>query len=256
MVLAMPDSRLIKASVLPMARRTIFISAATKNCAWPARASTCYAKSRRGRRPTMAATSTGSAGTGKSTIARTVARHFAARQQLGAGFFFQRGGGDLASGRLFVTTIAVQLAEHVPSLKKHVAAAVRATHNVSARTLQDRWRRLVMEPLAKIGMGDFLPRLLRKPLVIIVNALDKCNSDSDIGDVLGLISSAESSRLRTSLTCRTETPIQYCILSINWGSRHVLALRHIDSHVVHHDIYAYLASKVHHVGREYYGDFC
>jgi hypothetical protein len=79
----------------------------------------------------------GLAGTGKSTIARTVARHFARRQQLGASFFFKRGGGDLASARLFVTTIAVQLAERVPLLKKHVAAAVRATRNVSARTLQD-----------------------------------------------------------------------------------------------------------------------
>jgi hypothetical protein len=60
----------------------------------------------------------GLAGTSKSTIARTVTRYFATRQQLGASVFFKRGGGNLASARLFVMTIAVQLAEHVPSLKK------------------------------------------------------------------------------------------------------------------------------------------
>jgi hypothetical protein len=53
----------------------------------------------------------GMAGTGKSTIALTIAREYSNKKRLGASFFFSRGGGDLASTRRFAATIAVQLAE-------------------------------------------------------------------------------------------------------------------------------------------------
>src|SRR4051794_3002651 len=43
----------------------------------------------------------GMAGTGKSTIARTIARELQAQNCLGASFFFSRGGGDLShAGKL------------------------------------------------------------------------------------------------------------------------------------------------------------
>src|SRR5947207_465174 len=59
----------------------------------------------------------GLAGTGKSTIARTVARENNGTGCLGASFFFSRGGGDLAhAGKLF-PTIAVQLSNRIQSLK-------------------------------------------------------------------------------------------------------------------------------------------
>lgn len=49
----------------------------------------------------------GMAGTGKSTIARTVARTFYDQDRLGPSFFFSRGGGDLAKADGFFTTLAV-----------------------------------------------------------------------------------------------------------------------------------------------------
>ena len=52
----------------------------------------------------------GMAGTGKSTIARTVARKWADEKRLGASFFFSRGQGDLAHASKFFTTLAYQLA--------------------------------------------------------------------------------------------------------------------------------------------------
>jgi chloramphenicol 3-O-phosphotransferase len=62
----------------------------------------------------------GLAGTGKSTIARTIARICADHKRLGASFFFSLGGGALASARHFVTTVAVQLAAKVPALRLHI----------------------------------------------------------------------------------------------------------------------------------------
>jgi SpoVK/Ycf46/Vps4 family AAA+-type ATPase len=54
------------------------------------------------------------AGTGKSTIARTVARACLDDGRLGASFFFSRGGGERETTPSFVTTIARQLARLSP----------------------------------------------------------------------------------------------------------------------------------------------
>ena len=61
---------------------------------------------------------------GKSTIARTVAREHLAQNQLGASFFFSRGGGDVGNARKFFTTIAFQLAQRSPALKRGILEAV------------------------------------------------------------------------------------------------------------------------------------
>ena len=51
----------------------------------------------------------GMAGTGKSTISRTVAQSFAEDSQLGASFFFKRGEGERGNASRFFTTITLHL---------------------------------------------------------------------------------------------------------------------------------------------------
>ncbi|KAJ2901564.1 hypothetical protein MKZ38_001697 [Zalerion maritima] len=58
----------------------------------------------------------GMAGTGKSTISRTVARAFSGKQRLGGSFFFKRGDGDRGKAAKFFTTIAAQLVLDDPAL--------------------------------------------------------------------------------------------------------------------------------------------
>jgi hypothetical protein len=52
----------------------------------------------------------GLAGTGNSTIVRTVARRYLEQRRLGASFFFSRGGGDVGHAGDFITSIAVRYA--------------------------------------------------------------------------------------------------------------------------------------------------
>jgi hypothetical protein len=56
----------------------------------------------------------GLAGTGKSTIARTIARKYHDQERLGASFFFSRGGGVVSHAGKFFTSIAVQLGRIYP----------------------------------------------------------------------------------------------------------------------------------------------
>jgi len=60
------------------------------------------------------------AGTGKPTIARNTARKHFEEERLRARFFFSRGGGDVSHAGKFFTSIAVQLADNIPSLRYQI----------------------------------------------------------------------------------------------------------------------------------------
>jgi hypothetical protein len=66
----------------------------------------------------------GLAGTGKSTIARTVAHRYFDQKRLGASFFFSRGGGDISYAGKFFTSLAVQLARNVAQIQRFISNAV------------------------------------------------------------------------------------------------------------------------------------
>jgi hypothetical protein len=92
----------------------------------------------------------GIAGTGKSTIARTVSRHFAEQKYLGASFFFSRGRGDLGHAGKFFTTIAVQLANTLPALKPYVCKAITNHSNIDKQGLSEQWKHLIFQPLSDL----------------------------------------------------------------------------------------------------------
>ncbi|KAK6511482.1 hypothetical protein TWF481_000397 [Arthrobotrys musiformis] len=68
----------------------------------------------------------GMAGTGKSTIARTIAESLTDDYQLGASFFFNRNEEYRSNPRRVFTTIAFQLARSIPNLGGFVTKAIQA----------------------------------------------------------------------------------------------------------------------------------
>jgi hypothetical protein len=82
----------------------------------------------------------GLAGTGKSTIARTIARRYSEQGHLGASFFFSRGVQDVSHAGRFFTSLAVQLSKRIPSLQHYISDAISKNEDIASHSLSDQWR--------------------------------------------------------------------------------------------------------------------
>lgn len=149
----------------------------------------------------------GMAGTGKSTISRTIARSFAAQGMLGASFFFKRGEGDCGNTYKLVTTIAAQIGAEYPTIASKLTTTMESDSSVVGRGLREQFTKLVLEPLQAFPHhGGELATM-----VIIIDALDECDSEDDMRLIIDLFSRASSLlsvRLRTFITSRPELPIR------------------------------------------------
>jgi NACHT domain len=119
------------------------------------------------------------AGTGKSTIARTIARQYHGLRRLGASFFFSRGGGDLGHAGKFFTTIAMQLADNSPALKDYICEVIDENKDIASQAFRDQWNQLVRRPLSMLIADSRLP-----PLILVIDALDECEGEDDVHTIL------------------------------------------------------------------------
>jgi hypothetical protein len=147
------------------------------------------------------------AGTGKSTIARTIAQRYYKEERLGASFFFSRGGGDVSYAGKFFTSIAVQLANNIPSLQHYICDAISNCKDIASQSFCDQWSQLILFPLSKLGSGSF-----SSSYMLVIDALDECDKDEHIQMILQLLAEArtlKTARLQVFLTSRPEIPIRH-----------------------------------------------
>ncbi len=180
---------------------------------------------------------------GKSTIARTVARERLTKNQLGASFFFSKGGGDVGNARKFFTTVAVQLTRKSSALKRCIVEAVNQNRDIETRTLREQWELLIHGPLATAKSE--LPQL---PLLLVIDALDECDQDQDVQLILNLLASASTHtptvQLRVLITSRPDVPIRNGFLG-NPGFWHQdLVLHNVSREMVDRDITIYFREKL------------
>lgn len=180
----------------------------------------------------------GLAGTGKSTIARTVARTYFDQRRLGASFFFSRGGGDVGHAGKFVTSIAWQLANNVPSLDQHICDAIKERRDIASQSLRDQWHQLILRPLSKLSEN-----ISQSSYVLVVDALDECDNDANIRTILHLaaeIRQSERVQLRLLLTSRPEIPIRRGFYKLPDAEHQDFVLHNISASIVDEDIRTFL----------------
>lgn len=176
----------------------------------------------------------GLAGTGKSTIARTVARESDETGCLGASFFFSRGGGDLAHAGKFFPTIAIQLSNKIQSFKTILSKSLETHGDIASRSLDDQWRHLILSPLTSLDDSFHQSRLL-----IVIDALDECEGDNDVRVLLRLFSQIRdvtTIQLRIFITSRPETPLRLGFRQMPLICHHDLVLDNVSRELVNRDI--------------------
>ena len=182
----------------------------------------------------------GMAGTGKSTISRTVARRWYDEERLGASFFFSRGQGDLANASKFFATLACQLARTHPSLATSIRKAILNNPDITTLGLHDQWEHLIRRP---ISQNKDVP----SQLILVIDALDECDGEKDIRLILHLLSQAiilGSMRLKIFVTSRPETPIQFGFDDISNDAHRDFTLHAISNAIVHQDIFDLLKHEL------------
>jgi hypothetical protein len=190
------------------------------------------------------------AGTGKSTIARTIARKYYDLGHLGASFFFSRGSGDLSHAGKFFTSIAMQLANRLRALKGYICEAIKEHRDIAHQAFGDQWKQLIFRPLSMLVVANGP----LSPLVLVVDALDECEREVEVRAILQLLAEARclgGIRLRVLVTSRPETPIRFGFRDIPRAEHQDFVLHNISQSVIEHDLAVFLDHELTILRRNY-----
>jgi hypothetical protein len=138
----------------------------------------------------------------------------------------------------FVGTIATQLAQRSTAFKPLLVKAISNNEGISSRISKDQWNWLVLQPLSELEVGSFQATLL-----IVVDALDECEKESDVRQALQLLSDFRHlGRLhfRVFITSRPEIPIRRGFSLVSDQDHQDFVLHDISRSIVDHDISTFL----------------
>ena len=186
----------------------------------------------------------GMAGTGKTTIANSIAEEYDRKKLLGASFFFSRDQQERRESRFLIQTIAYQLGNSFPVLKLAIANILE-DQRITTANLQSQLKRLILEPVAeKIA---HLPSLI----MIVLDALDECEEDHAVIQIIELfvqVLRGQSLPLRIFITSRPESHIRSTFLmsEVQSNTRSFI-LHEIKLSDVQQDIDKFVRHKLTHI---------
>ena len=142
----------------------------------------------------------GLAGTGKSTIAQTIAERAFADGRLGASFFCSRDFEDRRNLQAIFPTLAVQLARRYTQFRSTFIQLIQADPEVIHESLYDQMKKLIVRPLAKSTIST----------VIVIDALDECKDEEPASAILSVLGQfvAEVPAIKFFITGRPESRIR------------------------------------------------
>ncbi|KAF9646215.1 hypothetical protein BDM02DRAFT_3271125, partial [Thelephora ganbajun] len=142
----------------------------------------------------------GLAGTGKSTIAQTIAERIFADGQLGASFFCSRDFEDRRNLDFIFPTLAVQLARKYTEFRSIFVPLVQSDPGIAYESLYNQMRKLIVEPLEESSISA----------VIVIDALDECRDVEPASAILSVLGQfvSEIPKVKFFLTGRPEPRIR------------------------------------------------
>ena len=160
----------------------------------------------------------GLAGTGKSTIAQTIAERTFADGRLGASFFCSRDFEDRRDLEFIFPTIAAQLARRYPEFQSILIPLVQADPGIADETLFGQMDKLIVQPLVKTGIST----------VVIIDALDECEDNEPASAILSILGQFvdQIPKVKFFITGRPESHVRE-------GFRLLLMAKATDTFVLH-----------------------
>jgi len=128
----------------------------------------------------------GSAGVGKTAIAKSLCSELEDNHRLAASFFFDknRNQDGVDSTDHFISTLAYQLADFDSRYRQSLIRILRAKGNILRRPLRDQLQSLIVEPMREVFEGRQYDGTTH---VIIIDGLDECSEKSSLDDLMDLI---------------------------------------------------------------------
>jgi hypothetical protein len=193
----------------------------------------------------------GLAGTGKSTIARTICEDLAKIGLLGASFFLSRQVAERRHAPNVVRTIAYQLARQRQAFADALSATLQDSPDLaSTEGLQRSITELLFKPAVVLAADA--------RLVLVIDAMDECTDDNrgrPGGELLPLLLQGllqMSGRVKLLLTSRVEPAIVRMFENASLGTQQaVVQLHDLDSTVVRSDIRTYLTRSFADIVKDY-----
>ncbi|KAK7001104.1 hypothetical protein R3P38DRAFT_3284437 [Favolaschia claudopus] len=180
----------------------------------------------------------GKPGTGKSTIAYTVAQHFRTSHQIGAFVFFARDDSKNSNVLGVLHHIAHRVAESNIRARKALCDVLAADATLIYGDYQEQFQKLLVDPFE--AAGPYIGR----PVVIIIDALDECLDPASRRALVSLIA-VDMKRLhpafRLLITSRPDLDIVRALSSQSHITAHQLEIGTEDAT---RDIQLYLRQRM------------
>jgi DNA replication protein DnaC len=128
----------------------------------------------------------GPAGTGKTAIAKRIARIAADKKLLIAAFFFSRTSSNRRTKNRLVPTLAYQLAVSIPETRTHIEDAIERDPAIFYKNIQTQIETLLVKPFRESASSQITP--FPSPRLIIIDGLDECNDSQAQVAILNAIS--------------------------------------------------------------------
>ena len=179
----------------------------------------------------------GLAGTGKSTIAQTVAEHTFADGLLGASFFCSRDFEDRSDIHFIFPTLAFQLAHRYPDFRSHLVSLLQSNPDVIDESLYSQMEKLIVEPLQSADLST----------VIVIDALDECKDDEPSSAILSVLGRfvGQIPMVKFFITGRPEPRIKTGFrLPLLVNSTDIFVLHDVHPSLINNDIRLFLKHEL------------
>jgi len=184
----------------------------------------------------------GLAGTGKTTIAQTIAERTFADGRLGASFFCSRDFEDRSNLQFIFPTLAVQLARRYTEFRSIFIPLVQSDPGIVHESLYGQMKNLIVQPLVRSDIST----------VIVIDALDECKDEEPASAILSVLGKLVSQipKVKFLVTGRPEPRIREGFrLPLLAEATDVFVLHNVEPSLVNNDIRLFLKQSFQQLAR-------